>query len=241
MIRPSRKWRLCSAYSHSTLPFNLGANIMSGFLVTISNITWRRRDWPGGPQSECCPSKTSYSSTTRGDRDTIRRAHLGVRVGAQVAVEEGLAALEASAQLLGVGQVAVVDEVHAQRGVDEERLCLLRRWWAGCRVAHMPNAHIAWTGQVWTKWRTISRFSKIRLGVDMTARRWSACCQVAHIAWPKPLNAQKRDQTRCRYKHCRTICSFAPVGGKVAKFEPCRLPPAFGPSAKTAHAAACVS
>ena len=43
-----------------------------------------------------------------------------------MAVEEGLAALQALAQAARIGEVAVVDEVDAQRGVDEERLRLLR-------------------------------------------------------------------------------------------------------------------
>ena len=43
-----------------------------------------------------------------------------------MAIEEGLAALQALAQAAGVGEVAVVYEVDAQRGVDKERLRLLR-------------------------------------------------------------------------------------------------------------------
>lgn len=49
-------------------------------------------------------------------------AHLRVGAGAQVAVEEGGGGVEQLAQLVGVGQVAVVDQVDAQRGVDKEGL-----------------------------------------------------------------------------------------------------------------------
>ena len=48
--------------------------------------------------------------------------------------------------LLCVGEVAVVDEVDAQRAVDKERLRLRRRRAAGCRVAHVRNAHVACRG-----------------------------------------------------------------------------------------------
>ena len=48
--------------------------------------------------------------------------HLRVGVGAQVAVEERGGGVEQLAQLVAVGQVAVVDHVDAQGGVDEEGL-----------------------------------------------------------------------------------------------------------------------
>ncbi len=69
--------------------------------------------------------------------------HLGVGLGAEVAVEKGLAALQRQPQVLHVGQVAIVDEVNAQRRIDKKRLRLLRRSAARCGVPHMPDARIA--------------------------------------------------------------------------------------------------
>ena len=70
-------------------------------------------------------------------------AHLRVRVRAQVAAEEGLGAVQVCAQLVCVGQVAIVDEVDAQRAVHEEGLGLLCCEGPGCRVPDMANARRA--------------------------------------------------------------------------------------------------
>jgi hypothetical protein len=66
---------------------------------------------------------------------------LRVALRAQVPRKERLGALEGAAQLLSVGQVAVVDEVDAQRRVDEEGLRLGGRGRAGGRVPHVAQAH----------------------------------------------------------------------------------------------------
>lgn len=47
------------------------------------------------------------------------------------------------AQLMGVGQVAVVGQRNAERRVDVERLGLRGARAAGRRVTHMANAHVA--------------------------------------------------------------------------------------------------
>ncbi len=60
-----------------------------------------------------------------------------------MAAEEGLAALQRLAELVHIGQVAVVDEVDAERRVDKEGLRLLRRRAARGRVAHVADAHVA--------------------------------------------------------------------------------------------------
>ena len=67
---------------------------------------------------------------------------LGVGLGAQVAAVEGLRAVQEVAQLLRVGQVAVVDEVDAQGGVDKEGLGLLRRQRPCGGVPHMPQPRL---------------------------------------------------------------------------------------------------
>lgn len=51
--------------------------------------------------------------------------HLAVAVSPQVAVEEGAAAVEQVPQVLGVGQVSVMDQIDAEGAVDEKRLGLL--------------------------------------------------------------------------------------------------------------------
>ena len=70
--------------------------------------------------------------------------HLGVGRRAQVAVEEGGGGVEQLPQLVGVGQVAVVDEVDAERGVDEEGLRLLGGGRPGGGVPHVADAAGAW-------------------------------------------------------------------------------------------------
>ena len=67
-------------------------------------------------------------------------SHLRVRVGAEVAAEKGLGAVEVGAQLVCVGQVAIVYKVDAQGAVDEEGLRFLRCKGARSRVPDMANA-----------------------------------------------------------------------------------------------------
>ncbi len=60
-----------------------------------------------------------------------------------MAVEEGLARVERRAQGVRVGQVSVVDQVDAQRGIDEERLRLAGGQGAGRWVPDVTDAHVA--------------------------------------------------------------------------------------------------
>lgn len=65
--------------------------------------------------------------------------HLRVRGRAKHAVEERLGGLQHIPQLCGVGQVAIVDQVDAERRVDEERLCLLATGRTSCGIAYMSK------------------------------------------------------------------------------------------------------
>lgn len=51
--------------------------------------------------------------------------HLGIRVCPEVSVEEAALAVQQHLQLISVGDVAVVNEVHAQGAVHKEGLCFL--------------------------------------------------------------------------------------------------------------------
>lgn len=67
-------------------------------------------------------------------------ADLRVRAGAHVAIEEGVRAIEEGPEVLGVGEVAIVDEVDAQRGVHKEGLCFLGGGGSRSGVSYMANA-----------------------------------------------------------------------------------------------------
>jgi hypothetical protein len=67
--------------------------------------------------------------------------HLRVALRAQVPGEEGLRALQSLAELLGVRQIAVVDQIDAERGVYEKRLRLCGRGRARRGVPDVAQAH----------------------------------------------------------------------------------------------------
>lgn len=67
--------------------------------------------------------------------------HLRVALRAQVPGEEGLRALQSLAELLGVRQIAVVDQIDAERGVYEKRLRLCCRGRARRGVPDVAQAH----------------------------------------------------------------------------------------------------
>ena len=60
-----------------------------------------------------------------------------------MAVEEGRGALQHLPQLVCVGDVAVVDQVDAKRGVDKEGLRFLGAEAARRGIPHMPDAAAA--------------------------------------------------------------------------------------------------
>jgi hypothetical protein len=101
------------------------------------------RGWQTARPPAACPALTDAAAQRVGGGPRCAGARLGVGVGAQVAAEEGLAALQRLTELVHVGQVAVVDEVDAERRVDKEGLRLLGRRAAGRRVAHVADAHVA--------------------------------------------------------------------------------------------------
>mmetsp|Transcript_18001 Transcript_18001/g.32875 ORF Transcript_18001/g.32875 Transcript_18001/m.32875 type:complete len:141 (-) Transcript_18001:490-912(-) len=67
---------------------------------------------------------------------------LRVALGAKMAIEERAAAVKEATELVGVGQIAVVDEKDAERGVHKERLSLLSGRRPSSRIANMSNANV---------------------------------------------------------------------------------------------------